>query len=99
MKRTCSAVTARVRQEADSRLSALALVSLYEAIIERHRAVEPDLAEELRATSRYLRTLVPLVKMTDRMLDGQWSSPTRASSFDELRAQVGLLQQRLEKAR
>lgn len=96
---TCSAVTARVRQEADSRLSALALVSLYEAIIERHRAVEPDLAEELRATSRYLRTLVPLVKMTDRMLDGQWSSPTRASSFDELRAQVGLLQQRLEKAR
>ena len=95
----CAAVTERVRHDADFRRSVATLVRLYEQAIERHRATAPDPAAEMLAMSRYLRRIVPLIKMTDRMLDGQWSSPTRADSFDELHAQFALLQQRLERAR
>lgn len=94
----CAEVSRRIRSEASFHEAVDALIPLYEDVIDRHRRVEPDLREEVLATSRYLRRIAPLIKMTDRMLDGQWSSPTRASSFEELRAQLALLQQQIEKA-
>jgi hypothetical protein len=94
----CGAVTNRLRAEASFQQTVDTLLAHYEAVCARHRAAAPDLAAEARATARYLRRIVPLIKLTDRMLDGQWSSPTRASSFDELRAELARLQQRIEKA-
>ena len=53
--------------------------------------------QDAGAMARYLRTIVPLIKTTDRVLGGHWSSPARATSFDELRAEVALVQKRLDK--
>ena len=57
---------------------------------------EPDPAEEMRAMARYLRRLVPLIKMTDRALDGEWASPMRADTVDALQAQLVQVRQRVE---
>lgn len=92
------ALTARVRVEADFQRSVEILVRIYETLVERQRALEPDPRAELLAASRYLRRIVPLIKMTDRMLDGQWSAPARATSFDELRADLAILQRRIQQA-
>ena len=50
----------------------------------------------MRAMVRYLRKLVPLIKMTDRALDGEWASPTRADTVDALQAQLVQVRQRVE---
>jgi glycosyltransferase involved in cell wall biosynthesis len=93
----CAAVTRRLRAEASFEGTIDTLLPLYDEVIARHRTAELNLQDEVLATSRYLRKIVPLIKQTDRMLDGQWSSPTRATSFDELRAQLALLQQQIER--
>lgn len=92
----CARVSARTRAEAGFDRLLDRLVPIYERIVERHRSAEGDPVAELSAAAQYLRRIVPLVKMTDRLLDGQWSSPTRATTFEELRAEVELLRRRVE---
>jgi glycosyltransferase involved in cell wall biosynthesis len=92
----CGAVSARLRQEADFGRTVDALLVIYEQIVEQHRRAEPDPAAEMRAMVRYLRKLVPLIKMTDRALDGEWASPTRADTVDALQAQLVQVRQRVE---
>jgi hypothetical protein len=94
-----ASVCARVRQEADFEQSVDTLVGLYAQVIEHHRTVASNPHEELLAAARYLRHIVPLIKMTDSMLDENWAWPTRAETFEDLRAQVVRLGQRIEKAR
>jgi hypothetical protein len=93
----CAAVSARVRHEADFARTVETLLRIYGEIGQQHRAVEPDPDAEMRAMARYLRKLVPLIKMTDLALDGEWSSPTRANNFDDLRAQLVQVRQRIER--
>lgn len=93
-----AAVSARLRRDADFNHSVDVLVRRYEDTIARNAAAPPCLAEESRALAGYLRRIVPLVRMTDLVLDGQWASPTRATSMEELRAEVTLLQKRIERA-
>jgi hypothetical protein len=92
----CAAVSARIRREADFRTLIDTLVDHYEQIIERHRTTPPDASGEMQAMARYLRRIVPLIRMTDLALEGKWSSPARAESFEELRAELALLQKRVE---
>ena len=92
----CAAVSARLRQEADFGQTVDALLAIYQQIVEQHRRAEPDPAAEMRAMARYLRRLVPLIKLTDRALDGEWASPTRADSVDALQAQLVQVRQRVE---
>ena len=92
----CAAVSARLRQEADFGRTVDALITIYEHVVEQHRRTEPDPAAEMQAMARYLRKLVPLIKMTDRALDGEWASPTRADTFEALQAQLVQVRQRVE---
>lgn len=92
-----AAVSTRLRDEADFRQVVDVLLRIYEQIVERHRSVEPDPPAEMLAISRYLRRVVPLIKITDLGLDGHWASPTRPGSFDELSVQLAQLRQRVEK--
>ncbi len=92
----CREVTARLRTEADIRLSVDTLLRLYRDVVDRHQRAVPDPRAESLAVSSYLRSLVPLVNTTDRLLGGHWSSPDRASRFEQLRAQVARLEQRIE---
>jgi hypothetical protein len=91
-----SAVALRARREAGFHAVMDALLPLSEIVLSRQAESVPDLEAEQRATARYLRRLVPLIKMTDRMLDGQWSSPNRATTLEELRAEVERLRQRVD---
>jgi hypothetical protein len=86
-----AAVTVRLRREADSRLAIDALVGVYEQAVATHRATPPAAEAEMRAMSDYLRKIVPLVRMTDRALDGLWSSPTRPAMIEERLASLGIL--------
>lgn len=90
-------VSARARREADFDRTIEALIPIYEQAIARHRSIPQDLTAEVLATSRYLRGIVPLIKMTDRTLNSQWSSPTRATTLEELRAEVEVLRQKVER--
>ena len=92
-------VTARLRDEADFSKSISRLVNIYQYAIEQHRTRPPDPRAESLATSRYLRHIVPLIKMTDNMLARNWSSASRASTFEELSARVALLEQELKKTK
>lgn len=92
----CARVSARARAEAGFDRVLDQLVPVYQRIIDRHRLAAVDPVAELSAAAQYLRRLVPLVKMTDRLLDGQWSSPTRTTTLEELRAEVELLRRRVE---
>jgi len=92
----CAAVSVRLRQEADFGRTVDSLLTIYEQIVEQHRHAAPDPAAEMRAMARYLRKLVPLIKMTDRALDGEWASPTRADTVDALQAQLVQVRQRVE---
>jgi Glycosyltransferase Family 4 len=93
----CAIVTERARQEADSAIYVQRLVSIYEEAIARHRAKPADPRGESVATSRYLRRLVPLIKMTDGVLGRHWSASDRPASFAELSARVALLEQQSKK--
>lgn len=92
-------VTARLREEADFSKSVSRLLEIYQHAIEQHRTRPPDPRAESLATSRYLRHIVPLIKMTDNMMGKNWSSASRASSFDELSARVALLEKELKKTK
>jgi glycosyltransferase involved in cell wall biosynthesis len=91
-----AATSARARLDGDFDRMVEALIPVYERAIARHRSTPEDLTAEVLATSRYLRGIVPLIKMTDRMLNSQWSSPTRATTLEEVRAEVELLRQRMD---
>lgn len=90
------AVTRAVREHADFSRVVATLLDVYERALTRHRAATPDPQGEALAMARYLQTIVPLVKMTDRVLGGEWSSSSRISSFEELRAELGALQRRVD---
>lgn len=89
-------VSSRTRAEAGFDRLLDALVPVYERVVASHAGAVEDPDAESRAAAHYLRRIVPLVKMTDRLLDGQWSSPTRATSLEELRAEVEVLRRRVE---
>ena len=89
-------MSSRTRAEAGFDRLLDALVPVYERVVASHAGAVEDPDAESRAAAHYLRRIVPLVKMTDRLLDGQWSSPTRATSLEELRAEVEVLRRRVE---
>lgn len=93
----CANVTERLRHEADFRKLVARLVEIYTEVIEKNRTQPPDLKAEILATSHYLRHIVPLIKTTDNMLGRNWSSESRATSFEELSARVALLEKELKK--
>lgn len=64
----CSLVTERIRREADFRKSVTRLVEIYQSVIEQHRTRSPDPRAESLAMSKYLRRIVPVVRVTDSML-------------------------------
>ncbi len=68
------------------------LLGIYSAVIQRHRDQPDDLAGEMRSLARYLQRIVPLIKVTDAMLGQYWNSPTRAGSFEELRARIAMVE-------
>jgi glycosyltransferase involved in cell wall biosynthesis len=90
-----AAVTALTRARCGFDAVADALVGLYEEAVAARRDAMPDATAEILALGRYLRGLAPLVKLTDAALAGQWASPTRASSLEELRAELGIVDRRL----
>ncbi len=90
-----AAVTALVRARCGFEAVADALVGLYEEALAAHHEAAPDATGEILALGRYLRRLAPLVKQTDAALGGQWASPTRASSLEELRAELRVIERRL----
>jgi Glycosyltransferase Family 4 len=92
-------VTARLREEADFSKSVSRLLDIYQCAIEQHRTRPPDPRGESLAISRYLRHIVPLIKMTDNMMGRNWSSASRASSFEELSARVALLEKEFKKTK
>lgn len=92
----CAQVSARLRVDADFRVLVDTLVEHYEQIIERHRASPVDPSAEMRAMATYLRRIVPLIRMVDLALEGQWASPARAESLAELRAELAMVQKRVE---
>lgn len=61
----CALVTERLRREADLGPAIEKLVGIYERVIELNRVSPPDLGAESLATSRYLRKIVPLIKIVD----------------------------------
>jgi hypothetical protein len=93
----CASVTAQLRDDADFSKLVTRLVQIYDRVIEQHRTRPPDLRAEILATSQYLRRIVPLIKTTDNLLGRNWSSASRATSFDELSARVALLEKELKK--
>jgi hypothetical protein len=76
----CVQVTERLRREADFGASVTKLVGIYEAVIERHRTSNPDWRAESLATSRYLRKIVPLIRMTDDAFEEGGPSKAAAES-------------------
>jgi glycosyltransferase involved in cell wall biosynthesis len=58
-------VGARVRSVASGHRMVETLVPIYRQVIARHQAMARDPRAELLAMSRYLRSLVPLVRITD----------------------------------
>lgn len=60
-------VSSRARAEASARGMVDALVPIYRGIVARHQFAARDPRAELAAVSRYLRSLVPLVRITDRV--------------------------------
>ncbi len=93
----CAKVTEQLREEADFRKIVARLVEIYSQVIEKNRTQTLDLKAESIAASQYLRRIVPLIKVTDNMLGRNWSSATRASSFEELSARVALIEESLKK--
>lgn len=93
----CAIVTERLRDEADFRKSINRLVEIYTRAIEMHKQRPVDMPAESLAMSRYLRYIVPLIKMTDNMLGRNWSSASRPSSFEELSARVSMLEKEVKK--
>lgn len=91
-----AAVSARARHEADFDRLVASLIPVYEQAIAHNASAVPDPTGEILATSRYLRSIVPLIKMTDRALNAQWSSPTRATTLEELRAEIEILRQKVD---
>jgi hypothetical protein len=67
---SCAVVTERLRDEADFSKSMAKLVEIYERVIDQHRARPIDMRAESLAVSRYLRRIVPLVKKTDKLVEG-----------------------------
>ncbi len=94
---SCAEVTARLRREADLSITTTELVALYERVISQHRQTPVNMIAESLATSNYLRKIVPLIKMTDQMLDRNWASETRATTFDELSMRLELLKADIKK--
>ncbi len=92
-----SRVTARLREAADHRIAARALVGIYEAVIEEHQRTPKDPRAELIATSRYLRSLAPLIEATDNMMGRQWASASRTSSIEELSSRMGAVEKELKR--
>ena len=66
--KSCALVTERIRREADFRKSVTRLVEIYQRVIEHHRTRSPDPRMESLAMSKYLRRIVPVVRLTDSML-------------------------------
>lgn len=65
---SCALATERLRCEADFRKSVIRLVEIYQRVIEQHRTRSPDPRAESLAMSKYLRRIVPVVRVTDNML-------------------------------
>lgn len=58
-------VSHQLRREADFKLVIRKLESLYEQVIERHLHLRPEIHDEIRALSRFLRKIAPLIKMCE----------------------------------
>ena len=62
-----AAVTARTRDEADSKRMVARLLPLYQRVIDDHRGRPTDPAAEATALANYLRELTPVIKIVDDM--------------------------------
>ena len=85
-------VTARLRRDADFRQTVKEMVGIYGRAIEQHRACPQNPQEEALAAARYLRSIVPLIAITDKVIDRKWWSPPREASFEQLNARVASLE-------
>lgn len=89
-------VSERLRREADFRDAVDRLLPIYEQVVARHRAAAPDPTAESLAMMQYLRRIVPLVKMMDRMQEEQWPSQPVPAPIRSLRRDLAGLRERVE---
>lgn len=57
------------------------LATIYQQVIERQKNSKPDPHVEILAASRYLRRIVPLIKLVDDMNGEHPAPPSRPGSF------------------
>lgn len=88
-------VTSRLRRDADSSLLVENLVRTYAHIIREHASAPADPAAELKAAGRYLRRLVPVIKMTDDAQHQDGLPMSRAVALRDLREQLELVHKEL----
>ncbi len=94
----CEMVAKRLRQMADSRLQIGKLAEIYQQIIERHQRSEHDSRAESVAVSKYLRRIVPLVKMADQVQRQEGLHSRKANALNELREHLSLVERELSDA-
>lgn len=87
-----AAVTQRLRRECGVDRAASRMEEIYGEVIAEHREARQEPAEALRATGRYLRSLVPVANLADDQSEtgdaGFWSSDSAAEA---LAAQVAAI--------
>jgi glycosyltransferase involved in cell wall biosynthesis len=66
--KNCAVVTERIRREAGFGKSVTRLLEIYQGVIEEHLTRSPNPRAESFAMSKYLRRIVPVVRITDQML-------------------------------
>ncbi|MEM7147293.1 MAG: glycosyltransferase [Verrucomicrobiota bacterium] len=95
----CAQVTQQVRRDVDFAKATEELVGIYQDVVERHEATPSDLEAESLANSRYLRKIAPLVRISDGVLDGAWSSVAALESAVSLRARLERVARAIENPR
>lgn len=85
-------VALMLRRDADFKETVKKLVGIYHRAIEMNAARKEDLREETLAGARYLRRIVPLIAVTDTVINRQWLQPPAQVSIGELDARMTLLE-------
>jgi hypothetical protein len=87
-------VSESLRQVADFRLSVGVLVDLYKEVIAENTSSNPQPVDEILAASRYLRKIVPVVKIMDDIWNFSQLSAA-ADSIDQLGAKFTRFEEQL----
>lgn len=91
-------VSRLMREKADFSEGVETLLARYGEVIELHKQQPEDWPNEVRAISRYLQTIVPLIKIMDNSLTWDVGMPlTMADSLGDLQVQLARFQEQMSK--